>query len=485
MKTYHQLISKFKNQRGATAIIVAIALVMLIGFVALAVDIGYLAATKNELQDIADAAALAGAGNMGDQYLNTPPLDGIADCDKIRKAAKDTAFANKAAGLNISIDDSDVEFGRWIDNVFYPNSASSVNPCTFDNSDTITDNDKPTAIKVTARRDSDPKSAEGPITTFFARIFGIQTVDVRADAIAALTPVGEVPKIQLPIGLSINLFNGTHDCQQDIDFTNTGLSCAGWNNFENDSINANLMDGRLLGMITGDGCPGGDCQVGPTDANGSGTIDEGDDDLSTGEGWWLDTTPSIYPPPDPPPDPPFDHFEDYSGYDLPARAPAEGADLDGTEFIFQGGTIGALFTGDANAPAPMVALYDYFRTHDTEYEPPNDIDPSDDAIDKLTAERPGTTPTSDDLNLRIDWDLIWTTFLPIYADPDPDVGECGNPTGKLEIKGFAKVYVYNITPQPSKTLQVYFDACDWSPIQKRGEGAGAGNILGYIPNLVE
>jgi hypothetical protein len=145
MKTYHQLISKFKNQRGATAIIVAIALVMLIGFVALAVDIGYLAATKNELQDIADASALAGAGEMGDQYLNDLPIN--FSCDDIRTAAKNTALANKAAGLNISIDDSDVEFGRWIDNVFYPNSALSVSTCTFDNSDTsggipITDNDK-------------------------------------------------------------------------------------------------------------------------------------------------------------------------------------------------------------------------------------------------------------------------------------------------------------------------------------------------------
>jgi hypothetical protein len=174
------------------------------------------------------------------------------------------------------------------------------------------------------------------------------------------------------------------------------------------------------------------------------------------------------------------HFEDYSGYDLPARAPAEGADLDeGTEFIFQGGTIGALFTGDANAPAPMVALYDYFRTHDDTYEDPDEYPPSETVLAKLSNERPGTGYGG------IDWDLIWTTFLPIYADPDPDIGECGNPTGKLEIKGFAKVYVYNITPQPSKTLQVYFDACEWSPIQKRGEGAGVGNILGYIPNLVE
>ena len=41
-----------------TAILVAVALMMLIGFAAMAVDVGYYMVTKNDLQDIADATAL-------------------------------------------------------------------------------------------------------------------------------------------------------------------------------------------------------------------------------------------------------------------------------------------------------------------------------------------------------------------------------------------------------------------------------------------
>ena len=72
MKIYHKLISKFKDQRGVTAIIVAVSLTMLIGFAALAIDVGYLYATKNELQNVADSAALAATGLLGDIYTNLP-----------------------------------------------------------------------------------------------------------------------------------------------------------------------------------------------------------------------------------------------------------------------------------------------------------------------------------------------------------------------------------------------------------------------------
>ena len=52
----------YLNQRGSVAVITAILLAALIGIAALAVDIGYVAVSKNELQNVADAAALAGAG---------------------------------------------------------------------------------------------------------------------------------------------------------------------------------------------------------------------------------------------------------------------------------------------------------------------------------------------------------------------------------------------------------------------------------------
>ena len=71
-----KLIPKFKDQRGAAAIVVAIAQVFfLIGFAALAMDVGFLFASKNELQNAADSAALAGAGLLGQIYANMSEAD--------------------------------------------------------------------------------------------------------------------------------------------------------------------------------------------------------------------------------------------------------------------------------------------------------------------------------------------------------------------------------------------------------------------------
>ena len=42
----------------------AIGLLSLLGFAALAIDVGYLFVVRNELQNAADAAALAGAGHL-------------------------------------------------------------------------------------------------------------------------------------------------------------------------------------------------------------------------------------------------------------------------------------------------------------------------------------------------------------------------------------------------------------------------------------
>jgi Flp pilus assembly protein TadG len=53
-----------QGQRGSVVIITALFLVGLLGFTAIAVDVGYLAWQKRELQNIADAAALAGAQEL-------------------------------------------------------------------------------------------------------------------------------------------------------------------------------------------------------------------------------------------------------------------------------------------------------------------------------------------------------------------------------------------------------------------------------------
>jgi len=67
MQHYTKFRFAIKNNRGATAIVVAISLIILIGFLAFAVDIGHLFVARNQLQNAADAAALAGASYLSPQ----------------------------------------------------------------------------------------------------------------------------------------------------------------------------------------------------------------------------------------------------------------------------------------------------------------------------------------------------------------------------------------------------------------------------------
>ncbi len=50
------------NQRGVTVVLVAVLMVVFLGLAALAVDISHLYVVRNELQNAADAGALAGPG---------------------------------------------------------------------------------------------------------------------------------------------------------------------------------------------------------------------------------------------------------------------------------------------------------------------------------------------------------------------------------------------------------------------------------------
>ena len=90
-----------KDQRGAVAVIVALTLVVLLAFGALAVDLGYLMMVKNELQNAADAGALAGARELyPDEGTRCNPganqtAYGIATANR---SQRETVFLDWAAG---------------------------------------------------------------------------------------------------------------------------------------------------------------------------------------------------------------------------------------------------------------------------------------------------------------------------------------------------------------------------------------------------
>lgn len=238
------VVDRSATDRGAVIVIVAIVMIVLLGVAALAVDIGYVAVTKNELQNIADAAALAGAGELSRQHTLDPDNQEnfVADRAQILAIVQDVAGKNRAANLAISVASGDVVIGRWDSNAGAIPSENLIGA---------------NAVRVMARRDESQNSAVG---TFFARVIGIGTVPVTADATAALTGQSSAApgEVQLPIGISVGWFN-SHEgeyCGEIIKFSPSTDpdACAGWNTFDDYPANDSKVR-TILSDMTGNPNP--------------------------------------------------------------------------------------------------------------------------------------------------------------------------------------------------------------------------------------
>jgi hypothetical protein len=222
MKTPFDILSERKNEKGVAAVYVAIMLAVFIGITALAVDVGYLMVSRNELQNAADASALAATRQLGAIY---EPMSYeaqqtyICNPGDIITVAQSAALSNKAAGEVVTVQggdglSGDVIIGKWegADKTLTPTLS------------------QPDAVRVTTRRD--PSVAAGQISTFFARIFGIDKVSVSATATAALSAIAtaNLADMELPVGISKVWFERGVFCGESIHFYPTD-SCAGWTDF--------------------------------------------------------------------------------------------------------------------------------------------------------------------------------------------------------------------------------------------------------------
>ncbi len=180
------------KQRGASILVVGVSMAALIGFAALAIDIGNLYVARNELQNAADAGALAGARCL---YNNADPLPACnytGAVGQVNTGANGVAFAaarannsqrtavdvNWAAGSNAG---SDVERGHWsfATRTFTPNNSTApVNLWDVSTAALDANTNFINAVRVTARRQATPVAA------FFARIFGTANFQVSAQAVA-------------------------------------------------------------------------------------------------------------------------------------------------------------------------------------------------------------------------------------------------------------------------------------------------------------
>jgi hypothetical protein len=254
MRRFLQFKKRLKDESGVTAILVALLLTMFIGFSAMAVDVGHIMVTRNELQNIADSTSLAAARWIGDQYEGmTYEQQLVWACDPaaIQTVVFDVANKSFAGGMQgITITADDIKIGNW--------DLSTTPRLT----ETLT---SPDAVSVTARRDG---GANGPITTFFARIFGLDTVDITADATAALTGESTAGDgdLELPVGISMKWFERPDFCNQSIKFYPTGTldGCAGWMTFDDHPASANrlrkIIDGMEAGTFESPGAIAGETQ---------------------------------------------------------------------------------------------------------------------------------------------------------------------------------------------------------------------------------
>ena len=174
--------SSLESQKGAVAVLVALTLPVLLGAGALAVDLAYLHVVRNELQNDADAAALAGARKLFSQGASTLNWSAAAS------TATNAIALNRAAGH--ALGNGQVQTGYWDTT----QAATGLQGLPM----TPGPNDAP-AVQVSVAK-SDGQNL-GPVRTFLASIWGVYAKPVRVTAVAGVSSPGSVA-LNFPVAMS-------------------------------------------------------------------------------------------------------------------------------------------------------------------------------------------------------------------------------------------------------------------------------------------
>ncbi|KWF95965.1 pilus assembly protein TadE [Burkholderia cepacia] len=236
------------RQRGSVALFFLMFLIPLLSFGALAIDIAWVVTVNNQLQNAADAAALAGADAM------MSPSGGAVNWSQAAPAANGVIARNSAAGAALST--GTVTTGYW--NV--TRNPASMQPTTI----TPGTYDVP-AVQVTVSRS--PGVNGGSIPLLLGGLLGIPGASGSATAVAVLAAPGGVAAGALfPVAIDqcvYNLYWNAATNQplinpltgQPYEFSITngqvyGLLCMGgqWTSFQSTATDTTTM-GNL--MVTG------------------------------------------------------------------------------------------------------------------------------------------------------------------------------------------------------------------------------------------
>lgn len=222
------------HQRGAVAIVVGLMIAVMVGFIGLALDGGHLYLTKTELQNSADACALAAS-----YELTGAPTIAPAAFDRAEKAGQTVGTINKVdfQGASIAVTDVSVRFSATL-------SAGS----SWVSAGAAAANSK--YVRCTLTRSG--------IAPWFMQVLGIGAQTVNALATATLTPAQT--NCAMPMGLCVqaggtaaNNFGYTVGNWYGLDFSETGGG-----NQSTYTGNFRWLDFDPGGATPG--CPGGGAQ---------------------------------------------------------------------------------------------------------------------------------------------------------------------------------------------------------------------------------
>src|SRR5215831_9364312 len=205
------------KRRGAIVPLAALLMAVLVGMLAFAIDVGYMATVKAELQNAADAAALAGAERLQNQFVQfyapgqqhqdqvyNYTTTNTSDPNSPIATAQRFAGFNKAGGLYLQLPDSDVSFSYYDGTTFQPASTTLF----------------PNTITVTTRRDN---TANSSISLFFGNIFGVSNSSITATASATIY-AGDVSSLQVIPGVNAHVLPVALDVNVWTQFTNATWS---------------------------------------------------------------------------------------------------------------------------------------------------------------------------------------------------------------------------------------------------------------------
>jgi Flp pilus assembly protein TadG len=164
------------NRRGISIVLVGFLLVVLVGFVSLAVDIGRVRLARAQLQTAADAAARSGAWSLP---VSSDDVKLEANAASLNNPCISTASGGAREDAGVLLDtDKDIHFGVW------DNTKRTFTEL-FDNSGTTQDERRAAnAVRVVATR---YKSRNAPVKLLFAPVLGVFYSELDCTATAYIT----------------------------------------------------------------------------------------------------------------------------------------------------------------------------------------------------------------------------------------------------------------------------------------------------------